>query len=155
MECNQTKCLRIYTYDYSDLQICSLFPKDESQAIPNSNKCPYYCEKFFDYELKKEFYKHEDVEWISTDFSDFNSKFYNGLFAGVSTEGREHQNWESDHTDTDNIVCPYCDYEFEHPDNIYEEGEEEVECSHCDKTFTCNTEAKYTYTTNKLEEDEE
>lgn len=49
-------------------------------------------------------------------------------------------------------ICPYCGYEYEEWEDLYEEtGDEETECKKCDKTFIRTVEAKYTYTTKTLE----
>lgn len=53
------------------------------------------------------------------------------------------------HTDTNDIVCPYCGYENGdgYPPT---EFEEEIECANCDENFRYVM--KVTYSTKKLEE---
>jgi hypothetical protein len=161
-ECNVMECLRKFretsTSDIS--RWCGVYGhEEEKKLIHNSKDCPYFCDRFWDYELKKEITKHEDVHWISTNFDDKNEKYYNGMFAGISREGSEKQEkrheWENKHENTDTVVCPYCDYEFDSYDNPYEEGEEEIECLDCGKTFKCETTITYSWTTSKSEEYDE
>jgi len=167
-ECNTMGCLRKFrenaTSDIS--RWCGIYGREkESKLIHNSKECPYFCDKFYDYELKKIIDKHEEVHWISEEKDTSWDKHSNGLsvglFTGISREGSEKQDkrqeWENEHINCDKIVCPYCDYEFEHGDDdyTYEDMEEEKECPDCGKKFNCVTNVSYSWSTSKLEEYEE
>jgi len=54
--------------------------------------------------------------------------------------------FDIDHTLTDEIVCPYCGYEFE---NSYEYIGDLVECEECGKNFSFYTDTTIRYTTHK------
>ena len=161
-ECNVMECLRKFretsTSDIS--RWCGVYGREkESQLIHNSKECPYFCDKFYDYELNIIITKHEDVHWISEKKDDHDDKYHQGLISGISRKGsdlqeKRHQ-WENKHENTDTIVCPYCDYEFDSYDNSYEEGEEEVECLSCGKEFKCETTVTYSWSTSKIEEFDE
>jgi transposase-like protein len=67
------------------------------------------------------------------------------------TEGLEEGKFEYE----DEILCPYCGEVYEDDEyQFYEEGEHEVECYHCEKTFNLNTHVTYSYSTNIIDEDE-
>lgn len=57
------------------------------------------------------------------------------------------------------IVCPYCgdekEDEYDHPEMYFEEGSHDAYCGVCDKEYVVNTEVKYSYETEKIEEVEE
>ena len=167
-ECNVMDCLRKFrensTSDIS--RWCGVYGYDkEKQLIHNSKECPFFCDKFYDYELKKIITKHEEVNWIENKKDGSWDKHSNGmsvgLFVGISREGSDKQEkrreWENKHECCDFVVCPYCDYEFEPCDDEvpYEDGEEEIECPDCGKKFNCECYISYSYTTSKLEEYEE
>lgn len=56
------------------------------------------------------------------------------------------------------IICPYCGnaldtkYGYEDFPELYEEGDHELECSECGKTFIMETMVSYSYETRKLDE---
>ncbi len=56
---------------------------------------------------------------------------------------------------TDYVVCPYCGhamdtcYGYEDFPEIYEEGEHEIECGECEKTFILETMVSYSYETRR------
>jgi DNA-directed RNA polymerase subunit RPC12/RpoP len=157
-KCSRYECLRKFKAHANDSisDFCGVVGKDEKNIIPNDPNCPLRCVRFWDYELKKEITKHEDVHWISTKKDDL---YYHGLFAGISNEGLEVQEkrnaWEEKHENVGTIVCPYCDYEYDSCDCIYEDGEDVVECYNCGKEFNVITEVSYSWTTSKIERDEE
>ena len=164
--CNVMECLRKFrensTSDIS--RFCRINGHEkEQQLIHDSKECPFFCDKFYDYELKKIINKHEEIHWIEEKIDSEWDKHSNGisigLFVWISRVGKEQQEkknkWENEHIDCDKVVCPYCNYEFEGCDNPYEEGEEETECPDCGKTFNCVTSISYSWSTSKLEEYEE
>ena len=65
--------------------------------------------------------------------------------------------WEQDneHLYESNIVCPYCDYEFDDYDSYsyVEEGDCDVECPMCDKTFKVEIKQTVEFSTHKRAED--
>lgn len=160
--CNQYKCLRKYK-ENADSEIskyCGVWTQEQEKTTPNSADCKLYCEKFFCYETKTEITKHEDVNYISTDFDGLNNRFYNGLFAGTSRRGADirekRKAFENKHENEDTTICPYCDYEFRRYENTCEElDEEENECPNCGKTFILTVEVNYTYSTRKVEKYQE
>jgi uncharacterized Zn-finger protein len=161
-KCNQYECLRKFKADTNDIisDFCGVNgTEDRSRIILNSKNCPLFCDKFWDYELKKEITKHEDVNWISTKKDNHTDRYHHGLFAGVSNEGAELQEkrnaWEEKHENAGTIVCPYCDCEYDNCDCIYEDGEEIIECPDCGKEFNVITEVTYSWSTSKMEEDED
>lgn len=58
---------------------------------------------------------------------------------------------------TDYVVCPYCGhamdtcYGYEDFPELYEEGEHEIECGECEKTFILETMVSYSYETRRTE----
>ena len=56
---------------------------------------------------------------------------------------------------TDYVVCPYCGhamdtcYGYEDFPELYEEGEHEIECGECEKTFILETMVSYSYETRR------
>lgn len=54
------------------------------------------------------------------------------------------------------IICPYCDEEqlFYGPDSdvFFSEGNHKLECYLCNEVFRVNTEARYVYEVEELEE---
>jgi hypothetical protein len=146
--CNVYECLRKFKEDENDAisDFCGIRNSEkEKDCIHNSKDCPYFVDKFWDYELKKIITKHEDVYWIADKKDKRDNEFFHGLITGLSREGHEAQEkreeWENEHIDCNKIVCPYCDYEFEYGDNDYpyEEGEGKKKCPICKKTFNCIT----------------
>jgi len=49
-------------------------------------------------------------------------------------------------------VCPYCSskYEFDCENPEYEQGTHKLECGECEKTFECETEASFHYSTSQI-----
>jgi hypothetical protein len=167
-ECNVMECLRKFrensTSDIS--RWCGIYGYEKDQRlIHNSKDCPFFCDKFYDYQLKKIIDKHEDVYWINDDkekdrgWDKHSNGMSIGLFVGISRIGYEKQEkeseWENKHEYCDKVVCPYCDYEFDDCNNPYEEGEEEQQCPDCGKKFNCTTNISYSWSTSKLEEYED
>ncbi len=162
--CNCYDCLRKFKADENDTvsDFCGIYGfEKESKLIHNSKECPFYCNKFWDYELKKVITKHEDVHWISDKKDEYTDKYHHGLYSGLSKEGSDKQEkrleWENKHECCDTVVCPYCDYKFEYGDDEipYEDSDEEIECPDCRKTFNCVCSVSYSYSTSKLEEFDE
>jgi hypothetical protein len=160
-KCNCYDCLRKFKDDEDNTisDFCGIQVGDNrDKTIYNSKECPFYCDKFWDYELEKVITKHDDVDYISQEKDECNDKYYHGLFAGLSNTGRDLQDkrneWENRHEYCDTVICPYCDYEFEHEDDYipYKENEEEIKCPICHKKFNCVTEVTYSWSTSKLEE---
>lgn len=161
-KCNIYECLRKFKRDENDSisDFCNIVISDNEKAIHNSKDCPFFCNKFYDYELEKIITKHEEVYYISDKIEESWEKhskgLSKGLYVGISREGHKRQEktheWENKHENTNTVVCPYCDCEFEGCDNPYEEGEEEMDCPDCGKTFNCTTNINYSWTTSKLEE---
>jgi transcription elongation factor Elf1 len=61
-----------------------------------------------------------------------------------------NNNIEIDHEYTDDIVCPYCGYEF--TDSWEFEGNEDlglIDCQSCEKPFIATRNVEVTYTTEK------
>ena len=57
---------------------------------------------------------------------------------------------------TDEIVCPYCGYEFEDScDHVGTRCEFKMECYECEKEFNCCPDYSVTYSTFKIEAIEE
>lgn len=56
---------------------------------------------------------------------------------------------------SDYVICPYCGeaietcYGYEDFPELYEEGDNEIECPECEKTFIMNTSISYYYETRK------
>lgn len=61
--------------------------------------------------------------------------------------GEEDEPW-----DGDGYYCPYCGEFFEIDDDyeLYNEGEHEMKCYNCGKTFVIETEVRHTFTTSKM-----
>nr|DAV58121.1 MAG TPA: zinc-ribbon domain protein [Caudoviricetes sp.] len=59
---------------------------------------------------------------------------------------------------SDYIICPYCGnaldtkYGYEDFPELYEEGDHELECDECGKTFILETMVSYSYETRKPDE---
>lgn len=57
------------------------------------------------------------------------------------------------------IICPYCGYAmdtcygYEDFPELYEEGEHEIECPECEKTYIMETNISYDYETRRTDED--
>lgn len=58
----------------------------------------------------------------------------------------------------DQPKCPHCGESCDISDNdwwrLYEEGEHEVSCPHCDGDFTVSTAVSYSFSTDEQEDDE-
>lgn len=54
----------------------------------------------------------------------------------------------------DNIICPYCDYEFSESWEYNECDSEEVECHNCSKKFNLSVNISVTYSTKKIDCDD-
>jgi DNA-directed RNA polymerase subunit RPC12/RpoP len=59
---------------------------------------------------------------------------------------------EIDHRYTDEVVCPYCGYEFEDSWEFFTNDQEdtEIDCDECDKTFVASRNITITYSTHEL-----
>ena len=57
-----------------------------------------------------------------------------------------------DHESTDNIVCPYCGYEY-WGSSEYPDSDDYFECVNCKKHFFMEIDVSVTYTTLKLQTD--
>lgn len=56
------------------------------------------------------------------------------------------------HNNTDNVVCPHCGYEYQHSWGM---SDGKQDCPECDKKFELECRVKATYTTTKIEGDQE
>jgi DNA-directed RNA polymerase subunit RPC12/RpoP len=56
-----------------------------------------------------------------------------------------------DHSYTDEIVCPYCGYEFGDSWEFFNTGNEDpqIDCEECNKTFVASRNETITYSTYK------
>ena len=59
---------------------------------------------------------------------------------------------EINHEYTDEIVCPYCGYEFSDSWDFNRDSEE-IDCPECEKTFEYFREVEVKYVTKKVESD--
>jgi hypothetical protein len=60
---------------------------------------------------------------------------------------------EIDHDYTDEVVCPYCGYEFRDSWEMANDGgEQEIDCYGCEKSFLLYTNMEITYSTAKIKE---
>ena len=59
---------------------------------------------------------------------------------------------EIDHNRTEEIVCPYCGYEFEDSCNFALKWDKRIDCNECDETFFAYDEVEIYYTTKKIKE---
>ena len=71
----------------------------------------------------------------------------------------ENINFEDDEQiSSSGAICPYCGYVHE-PDGdnyeLYQEGETIITCDHCDKDFKSDLYISYTWTTTKIEDEDE
>lgn len=72
------------------------------------------------------------------------------LFRGIRQDNHEVDTFSSNY-----IICPYCgnaldiEYGYEDFPELYEEGDHELECSECGKTFIMETMVSYYYETRK------
>jgi hypothetical protein len=165
--CNRYDCLRKFKADENDniSDFCDIVSDNKNRTIHNSTDCPFYCTKFYDYQLNKIITKHEDVHWISEDkekdssWEEHSKGLSKGLFVGISREGEAQQakerEWEEKHENADTVVCPYCDYEYDEYENPYEDDEKEIKCENCGKTFICETNISYSWSTRRYEDDED
>ena len=56
-------------------------------------------------------------------------------------------------SEKDGMICPYCDYEFDDEDKMYEEGTYDVTCPMCDKKFEVEASFTWEWTSRKREAD--
>ena len=66
------------------------------------------------------------------------------------------RHYPSDYWGNDNPRCPHCGQECKVADNewwkLYEEGEHEVSCPHCDGDFSVSTRVSYSFSTDEQED---
>jgi len=66
------------------------------------------------------------------------------------------ERFPSDYWGTDNPRCPHCGEVCDVADNgwwkLYEEGEHDVTCPHCDEDFSVSTRVSYSFSTDSQEE---
>lgn len=58
----------------------------------------------------------------------------------------------------DKIYCPWCGEVYEGDDDyelMYQDGDHEVTCYHCEKSFKVTTNVSVSYDTERIEEDED
>lgn len=55
-----------------------------------------------------------------------------------------------DYRDTDEVVCPYCGYEFGDSWEFQMNGCENINCDECNKKFECEAETTIKYSSSKL-----
>lgn len=60
--------------------------------------------------------------------------------------------WQNEQFQTNTMVCPWCETEYDYYDNIFEEGNGTCTCPYCDKEFEYECEHTITWTTRKPEE---
>lgn len=60
--------------------------------------------------------------------------------------------WANEQAFDERMVCPYCESDIEDPWQ-YEEGEDEIECPDCKRTFEVEIASTRTYTTRRRIED--
>ena len=82
-------------------------------------------------------------EKIKKDFDDFYEQ---------AEDGEEFDTWSSDF-----VICPYCgyaiptDFGYEDFPEIYEDGDHDLECPECEKTFVLETSVSYSWETTRKE----
>lgn len=60
---------------------------------------------------------------------------------------------------TDYVICPYCGYAhetcygYEDFSELYEEGDHEIECGGCNRTFVMETTISYSWNTRRTDND--
>ena len=162
-ECNVDKCLRKYKNSSTGeiSRWCGVVSDKALEKIqPNNKKCPLYCDKFFCYQTEKITRKHENVYWISDEpMSDDYRKTYeikakDVKFSGLSKEGEEIRDNIYRHSNTKNIICPYCDHEindvWECIDSSYNDYEN-IECPECEREFEVSIHREVTFSTSKID----
>lgn len=60
---------------------------------------------------------------------------------------------DTDHTDE--IVCPYCGYEFSESYEYHGDDGQEVQCHHCDKHFELSVDHRVTFSTRRIDCDDD
>lgn len=77
-------------------------------------------------------------------------------FAALKKAKEEEGHFPSDYFGNREPRCPHCGEECPVSDNdwwdLYEEGEHEVCCSHCDGDFTVSTRVSYSFSTDEQED---
>ena len=165
--CNIDKCLRKYKGGDGNISAwCGVVGKEALASIkPCSKDCPLYCDKFFCFQTRKIVKNHENTYWISNELMDDNYRdLYeiNALdvkFSGLSKDGNadldKQREFEDKHHGTQNIVCPYCDYEIddvwdyitnEYSDNV------DAQCPECDREFQATIHREITFSTSRMED---
>ncbi|SRR3972149_1020349 len=56
-----------------------------------------------------------------------------------------------EHKHTNQIICPYCGHEDDESWNLEEEGETQKTCESCEKEFNVEKEVSITYSTSRIE----
>lgn len=76
-------------------------------------------------------------------------------FAALKKAKEEERHFPSDFWGCVQPRCPHCGAECDVSDNdwwrLYEEGEHEVSCPHCDDDFTVSTRVSYSFSTDEQE----
>lgn len=167
--CNRDECLRKFKSEKTGIsEWCGVVGDKLEEIKPNSNDCPLFCDSFFCYKTKEIIKKHEDTYWIcDTVMSDEYKETYgvesiNAEFSGLSKKGHEKSDEEfkfrKTHHCTNNIVCPYCDYEIiEWWNYIYLDSDKEfcnTECPECGHEFRVEINNSITFTTDLPENKE-
>ncbi len=74
-------------------------------------------------------------------------------FAALKAAQQKGMRAESEYWLNDNPRCPHCGEDCDISKNdwwrLYEEGEHDVDCPHCDDSFTVSTRVSYTFSTDK------
>lgn len=66
--------------------------------------------------------------------------------------GENLHEWENEQETDERMICPYCGDSISDPWE-YEEGEDEIECPNCDRTFEVEISSVRTYRTRRRIED--
>lgn len=68
-------------------------------------------------------------------------------------EEKAKEEWKNEHLLESSIICPWCEYEFEDYENVYDEGEDEIECPCCEKPIEVEARCDWRWTSRKPEKE--
>lgn len=97
--------------------------------------------------------KYDKLAWVNGRYCDDCFKLRNLVKIRKSIEEGEPNTFSSDY-----VVCPYCGNAISDEDlidypELYEDGEHELLCDECGKTFEVDTMVSYSWETQKMEDD--